>query len=85
MSNDNDLHAVIELRNAARNLNEQAMFAHKTAQTHSHRTRRAIEDLAALDLELVFSQLRQMVAIVSGKPTPAPAPVRDNVVPLAAE
>lgn len=74
-------HAAVHLRDASQTLSQQAMFAHKSAQNHTKRAQQASRDLAELDFETVFRQLREMVAMVSNKPLPnTHAPTGSNTV-----
>lgn len=77
MPHDQNTHPATELRQSSQTLKEQTLFAHRQAATSANNARQIGTELAALDLEKAFQQLRQMVALVGGK---SAASSDDNVV-----
>ena len=69
MTNTLNNHPVTVLRQTSQSLQEKSMFAERQASNSAARARQASLDLANLDLEKAFRQLREMVAIVGGKNT----------------
>ena len=85
--NKND-HPAVQLRLSSQHLREQTLFAQRQAANSAARTRQLSAELAALDLENVFRQLREMVAMVGGKSRRASNEVSgtaDAIVMQAAE
>lgn len=80
MTRDTNAQPFATLHEHSQTLREQSMFAHRQAATGAERARQVSTDLADLDLEKAFSQLRQMVALVGGKS----APREDTVVAFPA-
>ena len=76
MTHNNNSHPVSALRQTSQSLREQTRFAQRQATTGANKARQASQELAALDMEKAFQQLRQMVTMVGGKP----ATRDDNVV-----
>jgi len=66
MAHNNNTHPVNDLLLSSQSLREQTLFAHRQAATGASRASQAVEELAALDLEKSFSQLREMVTLVGG-------------------
>lgn len=77
MPHDHNTHPVTELHQSSQTLKEQTLFAHRQAATGANNARQVGAELAALDLEKAFQQLRQMVALVGGKSATSS---EDNVV-----
>lgn len=75
-------HPVTDMADSTRKLHTHAQDAHRQAQEGTHQARRASEALAELDLERVFGQLRQMVALLNDHDAPsvAQAASGDNVI-----
>ena len=67
MSKVIELHPTHKLHNEATQLREQTTFAAKQASNHARHAQQASQDLASLDMEGIFAQLREMVRIVGGK------------------
>jgi len=67
MSQTTSNHPVSDMRSRSIKLREQTLFAARQAQTGTTRAQKAGSDIAALDLEGMFHQLHQLVAIVGGK------------------
>ena len=72
-------HPVTELASNTETLRRQAQSIHHQAANGAGQARKATEALASLDMETVFSQLREMVALVS-KPNYCAAANAGNVV-----
>lgn len=79
MAHNNNACPAHNLLISSRNLREQTNFAHRQTVTGASRASQAVTELAALDLEKAFSQLREMVALVSGTSDKE----KSNVVPFS--
>ena len=80
MRKSDNLHPITTMATGSRALREHAEAAHRHATEGANQARAATEALAALDMDKVFAQLRQMVALVSAPAEPALARADDNVV-----
>lgn len=79
MSTSKTAHPITTMAASSNTLREHAKSTHRQATEGAHQARSAIEALAALDMDKIFSQLREMVALVSAPDEPA-APYADNVI-----
>lgn len=79
MAHNNNAHPVNDLLLSSQTLREQTNFAHRQTATGASHASQAVAQLAALDLEKAFSQLRQMVAIVGGTSVKE----KSNVLPFS--
>lgn len=79
MTKTENAHPVTTMAATSHALRAHAETAHRQATEGADQARSAIEALAALDMDKVFAQLRQMVALVSEPDAPT---VRraDNVI-----
>ncbi|HEY9163360.1 MAG TPA: hypothetical protein VIN57_02025 [Magnetovibrio sp.] len=59
--------SITELRQSSQHLQQQTQFAHRQAATGAKRAKNVGAELAELDLEKTFRQLRQMVSMIGGK------------------
>lgn len=88
MAHDTINQSITELRQSSQHLQQQTQFAHRQAATGAQRARSISADLAELDLEKAFRQLREMVALVGGKSrldNNNVVPFKDQRTALAAE
>lgn len=69
----NTNHPATALRQTSQHLHQQTLFARRQAANDAarvHRLGAELAQLAELDLKLAFRQLREMVALLDGKPRP---------------
>lgn len=88
MAHDTTTHPATALFQCSQHLQQRTLFAQRQAANSAARTRQLSAELAALDLENVFRQLREMVAMVGGKSRRASNEVSgtaDAIVMQAAE
>ena len=75
MTFDANAQPVNDLLKNAQYLREQSHFAHRQATNSASRASKAVDDLAALNVEGAFRQVRKLVSIVGGDTTKPKAPV----------
>lgn len=68
MAHNTTKHPANSLLQTSQHLEQQTLFAHRQAANGAASTRRISAELATLDLEQVFRQLHEMVALISGRP-----------------
>lgn len=68
MTQSIEQHPVCKLCDSAQNLEQQTTLAEREVENGARRAQKAVNDLANLDMENIFSQLHQMVALVTNKP-----------------